>query len=64
MITRTFSGNWNDQRGPVSGFSLHSDNFDGLRFNLFEGRYVNDAIKFKIGGPVYNETERADIEFA
>ena len=50
----------------VSGFAFHSDNFYGLRFNLFEGsRYVNNAIKLKLGGPlVSNQTDTFDIDFA
>jgi hypothetical protein len=53
----------------VSGFALQSeiDNFYGLRFNIFGGKYVDDAIKFRIGGKISNETEveeKVDIDFS
>ena len=37
--------------------------FYGLRFNLFDHNYVNDVIKFKVGGvlPDKNETLNANM---
>jgi hypothetical protein len=57
--------------GKVSGYSMSAEvqeqQFYGLRFNLFDYRYVNDAIKFKLGGfmnateGIGNSTETVNI---